>query len=356
MSRLKELFSRTDLDAVLIMNSVDPFIDPNFFYFTCLKSGAFEVSSALVRQGSVRVLTGRLEYETAKKQVKNVSLYKSRDELWKKLKSELSGSRVGLNYSALPVGLYKKLKKNLPKTRFMDVSKLLEEIRMVKDREEISLLSKAAAASSKVAQTIPSLARSGMTETELKAEIDMELGRRASGTAFPSIIASGPNSADPHHTPGSRKIRGGDFLLCDFGASVDRYCSDITRTFFMGICSDRQRKMYYTVLDAQQLALDAIRPGAKASDIHKLAADYIAKNGFKGRFTHSLGHMVGLTVHDGPSLNEKSSFTLKEGMVFTVEPGIYIQGYGGVRIEDTIVVTRNGYKILTPAPKEMKLL
>lgn len=353
MDRLKRIFSLTDVDSILILNSTEPFLDQNFFYLSDLTSGIFEGSALIAGPRSFKIITGTLEYETAKKQTKHVILAKDRDHYWKVLKKESSG-RVGLNYSNLPHKLYLKLKNNLPKAKFVDVSKILEKARMVKDKNEILRIKKAADIASKVAEKIPSM--KFKTESELQAEIEYLMAKLGSHKpAFPTIVAGGKNSADPHHTTSSYKFRPGDFVLCDFGATYKNYLSDICRTFFLRKISQKQKLIYQTVLEAQQLAIDEIKPGVRASEIHLAAEKHINSRGYKGRFIHSLGHMLGLGIHEG-RISKTEDFELEPGMVFTVEPGIYIPGFGGVRIEDDIVVTKNGCSLLTKASHKIRTL
>ena len=167
-------------------------------------------------------------------------------------------------------------------------------------------------------------------------------------------MAFGKNSAEPHYIAGNSKLARGDFVLMDFGAQYKRYRSDITRTYFCGEPSEKQRRMYEVVAEAQRRGLNAIRAGVKASEPHIAAAEYIDSTEFKGLFTHGLGHGLGLATHDGGGLNPRAeNVVLEEGMVLTVEPGVYVPGLGGVRIEDDIVVRKDGPEILTGASRDI---
>ena len=169
----------------------------------------------------------------------------------------------------------------------------------------------------------------------------------ATKTSFDSIVAFGENAAYPHYITGNRILRKNDIVLCDIGALVEGYCSDLTRTFFLGSISPLGRTVYDTVARAQQLSMDAVKPGVKSAQIDRIARDEIDRAGYGPRFIHSTGHGVGVEIHEAPGVGPSSTDVLEPGMIITVEPGIYLQGWGGVRIEDTLLVTPTGYEILT---------
>jgi Xaa-Pro dipeptidase len=177
--------------------------------------------------------------------------------------------------------------------------------------------------------------------------------RGADSPSFESIVAFGENSALPHHSSGERRLRRGDNVLVDVGARFNLYCSDLTRTFFFGRASAPQREAYAKVLEAQTRAIGGIREGVTGQAIHKIAADVIDSSKFKGRFTHGLGHSIGLEVHDGAGLSPWNLQKLKRNTVMTVEPGIYSPGEGGVRIEDDVVVTADSCRLLTTSAKDL---
>jgi Xaa-Pro aminopeptidase len=174
--------------------------------------------------------------------------------------------------------------------------------------------------------------------------------------AFESIIATGKNSSLPHATAGKAKVRKGDYLLIDMGVKNKLYHSDLTRTACVGEASSRHREIYEIVQAAQLAALKKIRPGARCRDVDAAARELITEAGYGEEFGHGLGHGVGLEIHEGPTLNPRSEEILREGMVVTVEPGVYVPGFGGVRIEDLVVVSKNGYRNLTTLSKEFRLI
>lgn len=358
MKRIKKIFSNAkDIDAIVIQNAIEPHIDLTFFYITELTNGLFENSTAIIKKNELEIIIPQLEEESAKNCKAKINVYKSKDEREKLLKEKLKGiKKIGINSDELTYGSYLQLK-NFSKARFIDVSESIRKTRLVKDEKEIGLLRKACKIVSEVADEIPSLIREGVKESEVASEINYLMNKKgASSPSFTTIPAFGKNSAEPHYTSSLGKAKKGNLLLFDFGAKYQRYCSDITRTFVLGKASVQQREIYNTVLNAQQIAFDKIRQGVKGGTVHKEVEKFInnAYDGkFKGKFIHSTGHSIGLSVHDGGVLHPRMDLTLKEGMVFTVEPGIYISGFGGIRIEDDIVVKKNGIEILTNAKKEL---
>lgn len=263
------------------------------------------------------------------------------------------GGKIGFEAASLTFAAFEKLSAAVP-AEMAPFTALFEGYRAVKDREEIAALARAVAASDEVFAEIVKEMEVGMTEVELAARIDFLLRRRSTDVPpFKTIVASGERGSLPHATPTSRAIARGDLVTMDFGASVDGYCSDVTRTVTMGKASDKQREVYQTVLEAQLKAEAGIRAGVKGSEADRLARQHIEAKGYGERFGHSLGHGVGLEVHEEPRLSVKNDNPLEAGMVATVEPGIYIPGWGGVRIEDMVVVEDGGCRVLTRADKQL---
>ena len=216
---------------------------------------------------------------------------------------------------------------------------------------------KAAAITSEAFEAVLPKIRPGMAETELRLELENCMFRLgAEKLAFDTIIASGENGSLPHAVPGSRKLRKGDMITMDFGAKVGGYCSDMTRTVALGEPSPELRKIYSTVYRAQTMCEAALAAGKNCRDIDRLARDYIDSQGYAGRFGHGLGHCVGIDIHEDPRLSPGCHDILKAGMVITVEPGVYVPGVGGVRIENTCLVKENGSEPLTTARKELVVL
>ncbi|MBQ9358567.1 MAG: aminopeptidase P family protein [Abditibacteriota bacterium] len=229
---------------------------------------------------------------------------------------------------------------------------LAEALRLVKDPGEIKALEAACGLADRAALWLREAVKPGISETDLAVELEYFMKKGgASGPAFPSIIAAGENAACPHHAPEDRVIKEGDMVKCDFGCCLSRYNSDITRTFFMGEPSAEFDRIYGIVLEAQQRTIEAIKPGVPGKDIDAVAREFIAGAGYGDCFGHGLGHGLGLSVHDSAAFSPSSPVILEPGMVATVEPGIYIPGWGGVRIEDDVLVTEDGCRVLTHADK-----
>jgi len=221
-------------------------------------------------------------------------------------------------------------------------------MRVKKDSKELKALRGAGHIVAQGFNYIKKIARPGMRECDLAAEFESHIRKHgATKASFDSIVAAGENAAYPHYITGNRVIRKNDMVLCDIGALVDGYCSDLTRTFFLGSISPLGRKVYDIVARAQKLAIQAVKPGVKTAQIDRIARDEIERAGYGQRFIHSTGHGVGAEIHEAPWVGPTSKDVLEAGMIITVEPGIYLQGWGGVRIEDTLLVTKNGYEILT---------
>jgi Xaa-Pro dipeptidase len=360
-ARVEKIFRGVDpsVEALLVANAVDPHLDQTFFYVFDVPSGLFEGSVAVAhRDGSVDVLTSPLEAESAYGAAKadpHIRIHSvGRDEVGKAVQKLVGPTAtLGLHFRELTHSWYVDLERLLPQAKWVDVSPQIRKARATKDANEIARLRQAAEIGSSVGREIPSLLRTGMTELELAAEMEYRMNRHgASGRSFSTIVAFGPHSAEPHYQPGTTKLEPGQSIVCDFGAYVRRYASDITRSFRFGPRDEEMKRVHETVQAAQDAALAALRPGVPGKEVHLAAARVIDASPWKGRLTHGVGHSIGLVVHDGWYYGPNVDEPLEEGMAITVEPGIYLPGKGGVRIEDDVVVTKNGYEFLTTAPRE----
>ena len=233
---------------------------------------------------------------------------------------------------------------------------LFGELRMVKTPEEIAAVRKACALADACFGHLTRLIQPGLTEYDLQLELEFYLRRAGAGLAFEPIVVSGECSARPHGKASEKALEVGDFVTMDFGARVDGYNSDLTRTIVVGEATERHREVYAQVLRAETECIAAMRPGVRAADVDGLARTILDERGFAQYFGHGLGHGLGRVVHDGGRMNATSEDVLAPGQVWTVEPGVYLPGFGGVRIEDDVVVTEDGVEVLTASPKELMVL
>jgi Xaa-Pro aminopeptidase len=231
---------------------------------------------------------------------------------------------------------------------------LIEQARMVKDADEIQLLRSAATLGIRLFDRALQVMRPGIRECEVAAEMEYEARKAgASAMSFPTIIASGERSALPHARATGAAVPGRSFLVCDFGVILSGYCSDMTRTVHVGRPTVEARRVYQAVRDAQQAALEAVKPGVRVSEADKTARKLLHNKSLAKHFTHSTGHGVGLEIHEAPRLAAGQPELFQPGMVITIEPGVYITGKWGVRIEDMVVVNEAGCEVLTPSSKEL---
>ncbi len=235
------------------------------------------------------------------------------------------------------------------------LSPVISELREIKDEDEIKVLKKAAKIADKMFYKLMDEELEGKSEKELANMIEYMMKNEfdADGVSFDPIVASGPNGANPHHTPSTRKIRKGDVVIFDYGAKYLGYCSDITRTVVVGSPSEEVKKVYEIVKESQETAFQQVKEGITAGDIDSAARNVIAKYGYDKYFIHRTGHGLGIDVHEEPYISPGNTKLLKEGMVFTIEPGIYLHGKFGIRIEDDVVVLNKKGVRLTEAEREL---
>lgn len=242
----------------------------------------------------------------------------------------------------------------LPEIEFLPMGDLLGNLRLSKSAEEIDNIRIASKIVDEVVEEVRKNARPGMTEIEIAAMMEFEMRKRGSeGPSFETIVGSGPNSALPHYNAGERRVNTGEFIVLDFGAIYKGYCSDTTRTLCMGKPTDKMREVYNVVKEAQEIGVRTVKPGIRAKKVDAAVRKYISDKGYGEYFTHRTGHGLGLEVHEEPYISGISESILKPGMVFSIEPGIYIEGEFGVRIEDIVVVTEDGCERLNNYKREL---
>ena len=264
---------------------------------------------------------------------------------------------IAIEKTHLTVERLERMEDLFKNTNFIRLDDQLNKMRVIKDENELVNLRTAAQFADKAIEVGCSVIAEGKTELEVLMAIEFEMKKLGiQKMSFDTMVLSGPKTASPHGIPGDRKIQKGDFILFDLGVVYNGYCSDITRTVAFGEPSEEQRTIYETVRLAEQAAVDLVRPGVIAMELDKAARDVITNAGYGEYFTHRLGHGLGISVHEYPSITGTNEFVLEEGMVFTIEPGIYHPEVTGVRIEDDVVVTADGVEVLTKFPKELQII
>jgi Xaa-Pro aminopeptidase len=272
--------------------------------------------------------------------------------------ARLRWKRIGYEPSRMTCDVFEALKSKLPMRATLEpVDGWIESLRMIKSPAEIDLIRRSVQTNSRAFEQAVARLRPGMKESDLAAEIEYRMRRLgAEKPSFETIVASGPRTALPHAQPTSAGIGPGSLVLVDMGAQQGGYCSDMTRMLFLGKPSARVKRAYRAVLEAQLAAIDAVRPGAATARVDAAARQVLKGYGLEAAFTHSTGHGLGLEIHEPPRIGRRDKNRLEVGMAITIEPGIYLEDFGGIRIEDTVVVTPRGCEILTPTPKDLRLL
>ena len=347
---LAERLTVEQLDGLLVSSAA------NIRYLT-----GFSGSSAiLVVSPQERLLITDFRYSTqaraevgpvARVGIEEVSLWNG---LWRHLPAMLPVRVIGFESACLVHRDFQRLLESGARWQWRPTLGLVEALRERKDPEELASIQEAIDCAERALEVTVARISAGMTELEVAGLLESALRQAGSdGFAFPTIVASGPNAASPHAQPGTRALQAGDLLLIDFGARVRGYCSDITRTFAIGATSARQQEVHGVVLAANQRACRSVRFGMTGRDADRLARGYIEDRGFGESFGHSLGHGIGLEVHESPRLARTADGSLTQGAVVTVEPGIYLPEWGGVRIEDDVHLGADGARVLTRFPREL---
>lgn len=351
---MKKLSCDFQLDALLI---TDPY---NMRYLSGFRGG--EGALYISKTRNVLITDSRYTEQAARESEFEV-IEENRDHNRRQILTECIRKEKHKNASAFSMGYednymkcadFAQLAEALPVTNWEPLKGHIDEFRRIKTPEEIELLAKAEAIGDYAFSRVLEVLKPGMTELEVAAVLEYHMKMAgAEDLSFSTIAASGIHSSMPHAIPDEKKLAQGDFLTMDFGCKYKGYCSDMTRTVVIGRASRKQKDIYSIVLEAQLGALDAIRSGKTGKEIDCVARDIITKAGYGQYFGHGLGHSVGLYIHEDPRLSPTDDTVLQAGMIETVEPGIYIPGFGGVRIEDMVVVTENGCRNLTGSPKEL---
>jgi Xaa-Pro aminopeptidase len=272
--------------------------------------------------------------------------------------AKLGVKRIGYEPARMTCDTYESLRSRLPMGASLEpVTGWIEELRMVKSAAEIALVRSSVETNSRAFQQVVARVKPGMSERDLASELEYRMRRLgAEKPSFETIVAAGVRSALPHAQPTAARLTPGDLVVIDMGAFQEGYASDMTRMLSVGAPNAKVKRMYRAVLEAQLAAIDAVRPGVTAVSVDAAARRVLAGYGLDHCFIHSTGHGLGLEIHEPPRLGKRDRHRLRPGMAITIEPGAYIEGFGGVRIEDTVLVTKSGCEILTPTPKELRVV
>ena len=353
MTRIEKLqaeLSKRDLDAVVL------FSESNVRY---AGQFAFTDGAVAVARDRAMLLTDSRYIEAAQAEARDVEvrLADAKHPLTAQLRDFLSGcKRIAAEEQRLPYADWKRLEEKL-ETALLPGDEVLSALRAVKDPEEIAALTAAQRIAEQALEEVLPFLRPGVKERDIAAELTYRMMRLGGeGNSFDPITITGANTSKPHGVPGEAVVRPGDFVTMDFGTLVGGYHSDMTRTVAVGYATDEMRRVYDTVLRAQLAGIERMRAGTTGAEVHQAADDLISTAGYGGFFGHGFGHSVGLEIHEGPSASPRNTQPLPDGAVVTAEPGIYLPGAFGVRIEDMIHVTAAGPVNLTAAPKELMIL
>ncbi len=350
IDKLTDVISRLRLSGIIITDM------KNVRYFT----GFTGSDGALVvgENGGMFLTDGRYTTQ-AKGEVASFSVTEYRNKIQGIVDAvgSLKMKKVGVESHAMSLYFFNAIKPRLPERRVVPIEEDLALLRMVKDQDEIDDLKESIRISEESFGQVTALMKAGTREDDIAIELEYRMKKGGSGVLpFPIIVAAGTNGALPHAHAGDRRLEAGNLLTVDFGAQYRGYHSDQTVTVMIERDGAKEREVHGVVLEAQRRAIAAVKPGVPTKDIDAIARDYIKERGYGDYFTHGTGHGVGLDIHEPPSVSPLGKELLEEGMVVTVEPGIYIPGWGGVRIEDMILVGKTGPSILTTIPKSFKVL
>ncbi|MGM7682118.1 M24 family metallopeptidase [Cytobacillus sp. Hm23] len=357
---LSEWLTEQDISMCFVTNP------SNVFYYSGFLSDPHERLLALLvfQQEEPILVCPQMETQQVKDAGWTYEIigYNDTDNPWEFIATAIAKRKINTHSLAvekdhLNVSRLELLQSLYPNASFIRAEEKLNTLRMLKDSKEIDILRQAAELADYGIEVGVSEIKEGKTEMEILATIEYELKKKGiQQMSFQTMVLTGKKTASPHGNPSTDKIQQGDFILFDLGVVVDGYCSDITRTVALGNISDQQQQIYETVLKAELAALEASKPGVEVGKVDKTARDIITSAGYGEYFTHRIGHGLGIEVHEYPSMSATNNMLLQPGMVYTIEPGIYIPEIGGVRIEDDVVITENGIDTLTKFPKELTII
>lgn len=333
------------------------FSPENRYYFSGYKGSA---GVLLIEENSQKLFTDFRYTDQAKEQAPEFEVIQHQQNMIEMVCDSFASDHKGilaLELGDVPASIYLELQLRLPDARLEDVTSATDEIRMIKDPEEIEQMRKGIEICDQAFSHILNFIRPGITEKDIGLELEIFMKKQGAERIKPNhVIASGPRSCLPHGQATDRVIKVGDFVKMDYGAIVNGYFSDFTRTVVLGEPSEKQVEIYNIVRRAQEESLKAIGPGKSCSELDQVGRGVIRDAGYGDYFGHSLGHSLGLAIHERPAMRATDDTVLQEGMVITVEPGIYIPDFGGVRIEDLVVITKDGHENFTKSTKDLQVI
>ncbi|MBL7132014.1 MAG: aminopeptidase P family protein [Candidatus Omnitrophica bacterium] len=343
LKRLHTILQKTQLDGILVSHQ------SNITYLTGAPS--FDSYLLISRKQNFYITDSRY-YQQAHSRLKDFRIKLGGEFVFRtiaKLALDAKVKRLGFEARNLDVAQHHQIKNFLGQIYFVPTHELIEELRKIKQSEELEKIKKAVRITVQALAYARKIIRPGLKEIEIAAQLEYFIRYKggARTTSFETIVASGKNSSFPHHLTSGRRLKKEEILFIDVGVDYQGYKSDLTRTFFLGKISSAITKIYNIVRQAQAQAIKRIKPGVKISDIDQRARQYITKHGYGGFFAHNLGHGIGLEVHEQPHISSRNETIIEPGMVFTIEPGIYLPNKFGIRIEDDVIVTKNGCEVLS---------
>ncbi|PLS14830.1 peptidase M24 family protein [Bacillus sp. M6-12] len=360
ISKLQSWLKEQDIQAAMLTSP------DTVFYLTGFRTNPHERLLALMvfQEAEPLLVCPKMEVEDAKNAGWNFEVigFTDIENPWESIHSSVNKRSIAIRKLAvekehLNVERFEKVNEVFASPQLFAAEEKIRQLRMVKNEKEIDLIREACRIADFAVEAGVAEISEGKTEMEILAAIEYELKKTGiNEMAFSTMVLAGANGASPHGTPGMTKIKKGDLVLFDLGVVFNGYCSDITRTVAFGGVSDKQAEIYQTVLKGQEAAVAAVKPGVSCSELDLTARRIITEQGYGEYFPHRLGHGLGISVHEYPSLTETNTLNLQEGMVFTIEPGIYVPDLAGVRIEDDILVTSNGFEVLTKYPKTLQII
>ena len=347
ISYLRDQISKTEIDTLFISNK------DNIRYYSGF-TGTF--AFLLISESKAIIITDSRYTLRAEEESPDYEIYqlKSGDN-WIENSTNLAKTKIiGYEGDYVSVNLLNQLQKKAEKiNKWKDFSEKITLGRIIKSDEETEILQKTINISDSAFNNVSKKIVTGMTEKDVGWEMEKEMRELgAESPSFDTIVASGINGSKPHHSPTDKLISDNEAITIDMGAKYKGYCSDLTRTIFIGDPDEKFKKIYTTVLKAQLISMETAKPDMTGEEIDKIARDIITSEGYGEYFGHSLGHGVGIEIHENPGVGPNSKNNIKPGMVYTIEPGIYIENWGGIRIEDMVIMTENGNNLLSHALKE----